>query len=94
MLTGPGSGHGAEPMDIMRGAQFDRPVLHRPGNHIGYLWVPGLVFIPNFAQTIVYVARQAFPHGAVIEQMASEQAERILFQSFSLSLRRCARKAR
>ena len=72
VLLSSDAGQWLEPVAIVRGTVFDRPVLHGNGNRVGNCWVKRCALTHGALQLCKDVTWQALQHGVAAEGHAAE----------------------
>ena len=72
MLFGGDSGHRLEPVGEMRRTLFDRPILHRVGDHVRDIAIELAPALNRAAKRLVILVGQAVLHDGIVKHHAAE----------------------
>ena len=90
VLLGGDAGHRLEPVGEVGHALFNRPVLHRIGDHAGDLRIQRRALANGALERLVYVLGQPFLHNRLVENHAAEQFRNLIHAFLSHLSARCA----
>ena len=72
VLFGGNAGHGLEPVGIVGGTLFQRPVLHGFGNGVGSFQLQLCAGIDAGAPGVIDLGGEALAHGGLVEDITAE----------------------